>query len=241
MKGEKLKYFLVSLLSISIIVIFIDIINVGRGYEHYYKIIISFTALILTIHYIFKNQLDQCLTFIIIGVLFNPFYTVNLQPAIWRILELPIMFLLAHRIYIVLFEKQLKEIEITAYLVDRYLKELERTISSLSYPQISIYIHKRYPEKCKINQESITWAVNEIPDVEFEILMAFYSLGKQSKGGVNAKFINKYQNIEAHLNFNLSALVRYSVIVGKGNEQKPNRLARHIKRLLIVKYHYLDL
>ncbi len=210
-------------------------------YEHYYKVIIFSTALILTIYYIFKNQLDQTLNFIIICVLFNPLYSVNLQPAIIRIIEFPIMFLLMHRIYIVLFEKQLKQIEVTAYLVDRYLKELERTISSLTYPQISIYIHKRYPEHCKINQDSITWTISEIPDVEFEILLAFYSLGKQSRGGVNAKFINKYKNIEAHLNFNLSAPVRYSVIVGKSQEQRPNRLARHIKRLFIVKYHYLDL
>lgn len=235
------RWFFIILLSISIIVIFIDMLNIFPQSQKYLRSIIFVNGFIFTLYFLKKARLDQALTYIIICILFNPgYYSVHFQSQIWVVLEFPILCLFIHRMYFLLFEKQLNQIEHDADKIDQHFKELEHTIGTLTYHQISIYIKRKYPQNCHISSESITWMIPGLNDVEFEVLREFYSLGKNSKGGVNAKMMNKYQNMEAHLNFNLTAEVKYTVIEGKGKD-KPNRLARHIKTVLVNKYHYLDI
>ncbi|MBS0290152.1 MAG: hypothetical protein JSS07_08985 [Proteobacteria bacterium] len=236
---NSIKIFLLILSCVSILILSFDLLNIASHYQSFYKTFICISAVIFTIYYLVKNQLDQSLTFIIIGVLFNPYYPVILQRNIWIILEFPIIFLYGHRFYFIFYENKFKQIERTADKLDLYFKELERTISLMTYHQIAIYLQKRYPQNCEITPDKITWIVNEIPDIKFEILSAFYST-QNSKGGVNAIFINQFKNIQAHLNFNLTEQVKYTIKGGKGLMQ-PNPSARYIKHFLMRKYHYLDL
>ncbi|MBS0286959.1 MAG: hypothetical protein JSR17_06670 [Proteobacteria bacterium] len=237
---DTFKWFLIFLLSLNIIVIFIDMINITPQFQKTFRAIIFFNAIIFTLYFLKKARLDQALTYIIVCVLFNPYYAIYFENQIWLVLEFPILCLFIHRMYFLLFEKQLSQVEKDADKIDQYFKELEHTIATLTYHQISIYIKRKYPQSSQIGTESITWTIPGLDDVEFEILREFYSLGKNSKGGVNAKLMNKYHNMEAHLNFNLTEEVKYTIIEGKG-KNKPNRLAKHIKTVLVTKYHYLDI
>lgn len=230
----------IAILLLSITALVADIFNLSVEYLHYTKIILVVSSATFAIYHFSKNEYDQSLTFVIISVLFNPIYSLNIQHHVWKILEFPVLLLYTHKIYLITYSDEIKKIENMAYLLDHYLKELERTITTLSFAQIAIYIRKRYPEQCKINHERICWHIDGLPDIEFEILYTFYALGRNSKGGVNAKFSNKYKNIEAHLNLNLSSPIKYSIKEGIGKNQ-PSRHAKQIKRVLVTKYHYLDL
>ncbi len=141
--------------------------------------------------------------------------------------------------YFLIIEEELSSIEKDADLIDRYFKELEHVISPLTYHQISIYIKKKY-NNCTINDECVMWKIKELPNAEFMVSKEFYSLGKNSKGGVSAKMFNKYKNIEIHLNFNLTDIVKLIIKEGKGTE-KANRQARFLKNFLVKKYHYVEL
>ncbi len=237
---RKFKIFLITLLSLSIIAILTSFIGVHAEFEKYLRVIIFVTSVIFTIYFIAKARIDQALTFIIVCVLFNPFFAINLDKQVFRVIEIPVISLFIHRLYLLVIENDLLSIEQDADNLDRYFKELEHIITPLTYHQISIYIKKRYPQECKINDESVKWKIKELPDAEFEISREFYSLGKNSKGGVTAKMINKYQNIEIHLNFNLTDIVKLTIKEGK-EPHKANRLARYLKTALVSKYHYLEL
>ncbi len=235
-----IRIFLIFILSVSILALVFSILAVTGDYDIYNKFIVFITAIIFVFYFLFNARIDQTLTFTIICVLFNPYINIALGEHVWRILEFPVVCLFIHRLYFLLFENQIKEIEHEADSLDQYFKELEHTIATLTYHQVSIYIKNKYHHDCQIYDDYITWKIKTLPDVEFEVLREFYSLGKNSKGGVNAKLKNKFKNLEIHLNFNLTDRVKLTIKEGKG-AHKPNRLARQLKTVLINKYHYLEL
>ncbi|MGD9592972.1 MAG: hypothetical protein AB7V32_10665 [Candidatus Berkiella sp.] len=237
---KKLKFVLISILFVSIILLFLSIIDINIAFEKYYKAVIFTTSVIFTVYFIVKSRIDQALTFTIVSILFNPFYIIIVNHQVFRVLEFPVICLFIHRMYFLMIESKLYSVQKDADMLDSYLKELERNIASLTYHQISIYIKNRYPEKCTLNDDSVSWTINEIPDAIFEVSRDFYAQGKNSKGGVSANMINKYQNLQIHLNFNLTENVKLTIKVGKGSE-KANRLARYLKTALVSKYHYLEL
>ncbi len=238
--GNNIRIGLIVLLTISIIVLSIDILDLFETKTKYFKLFIFINSFLCAIYFALRSRLDQALTFTLICMLYNPQYPINVNNPIWRILEIPVVCLFIHRMYFLLYENQIKKVEHDADVLDMYFKELEHTIATLSYHQITIYLIKKYPESASLNDDGISWIIKDLPDMEFSILREYYMMGRSSKGGVNAKVLHEYKNLEIHLNFNLTDDVKYTIIEGKA-PNKPNRLARHIKTVLVSKYHYLVL
>lgn len=236
-----LKYFLIVLLAISACALLLNIFDLVYPYHDYIKLFIFFTSIVFIIYYLSLSSLDNALTFTIIAGLFNPIHSVSMGHLIWKILEFPVFFLFVHKIYLLYMKDEIKETENLASSIDQYFKELEHTISYLSYHQISIYIRKRYADDCTITEDKIVWTIPTLPDIEFQVLTEFYALGKNSKGGVTAICHNLYANIEVHQNFNLTEPVKYTVIEEKKPAHSTTRHGKRLKQILSSKFHYLEL
>ncbi|OJV87365.1 MAG: hypothetical protein BGO43_02210 [Gammaproteobacteria bacterium 39-13] len=235
------KFFLIFILGICSAGLLLDIFDMLPHYHRYIEFAVFSTALIFISYYLLLGSLDNALTFIIIAGLFNPIHPVNMGHLIWKILEFPVFFLFIHKMYLLYMEDEIKEAEKIASVLDQYFKELEHTISYLTYHQASIYIRKRYTLDCEILDDRVKWQIPTLPNIEFQILTEFYSLGKNSKGGVTAICLNKYVNIEVHQNFNLTDPVKYTVIEEKSPTKKTSRHANRLKQILITRYNYLEL
>lgn len=235
------KFFLISILAICAVGLLLDIFDMLPHYHHFIEFFVFSTALIFITYYLVLGSWDNALTFIIIAGLFNPFFPANMGHLIWKILEFPVFFLFIHKIYLLYMKDEIKETEKVAFTLDQYFKELEHTISYLSYHQVSIYMRKRYGAECTITDIRIKWKIPALPDIEFQVLTEFYSLGKNTKGGVTAIGLNKYVNIEVHQNFNLTDPVKYTVIEEKSPVKRTSRYAKRLKQLLILRFNYLEL
>ena len=236
-----LKAFCILLAVANMLILMLDIYEMLPIRQISLKYAIFFSLLLITIHFLIEKEYELFLSLFSFALINNPFYPIYLPLMIFKVLEFITTLLFAYIIYFIFYSERAKYIENIAYYLDEYLKELDHTISGLSYHQISIYIHNRYPTTAKINEFAIEWKIASLPEVDFFVYYEDYAHFKNNKGQVKALFKDQFKVIEAYLNFNFSESVRFAVKMVKTKQTSPSYAARNLRYILVKRYHYIDL
>lgn len=236
-----IKGFCIALAFVNIIILGLDIYEMLPLRQIALKQIIFYSLLIITIHFLIEKEYELFLSLFSFALINNPFMPIYLPLMLFKALEFITIVLYCYVIYFIFYSERAKYIEQIAYFLDNYLKELDHTISGLSYHQISIYIHNRYPTTSQITDFAILWKIERIPEADFTVHYEDYAHIKNNKGQVKVQFKQQFACIEAYLNFNFSESVRYAVKIVKTKQVSPSYNARSLRYILVKRYHYIDL
>jgi len=240
MKRSILSNLLLLLAIIGMVVIVLEIFNLYSVYNPYLRGTIFSICLLLCVYTTEKKDYYMSLVFISIALIYNPFYPPNIDHDEWLLVHLPSLVFIGFQAYSITQERETTKVEMIAYTLDLYLKELEGIICQFSYYQTMLYLKKRYPQHLVINDEGFHWHENALPDFEFKINTDFYLPGQSKKGGVSAIGLSKFYSIEIHLNFALSRPVKYTISQRKLPNYRISSAANLLKNIMKDKYFYLD-
>lgn len=235
------KVLCIILALVNILVLMLDIYEMLPIRQIALKQIIFFSLVLITIHFLIEKEYELFVSLFSFALLNNPFLPIFLPLMIYKGLEFITAILFAYIIYYIFYAERAKYIENVAYYLDEYLKELDHTIAGLSYHQISIYIHNRYPTASHINDFSIHWKIATLPEAEFYVYYEDYAHIKNNRGQAKVIFSNPFKILEVYLNFNFSESVRYAVKIVKSKEVSATYAARSLRYILVKRYHYIDL
>lgn len=224
----------------ALLVIVIEIFNLYSHYNLYLRGTVFAICLLLCTYTIDQKDYYMSLVFLSIALIYNPFFPPKIDHDEWLLVHIPSFVFIGFQAYSITQERETTKVEMIAYTLDLYLKELEGIICQFSYYQTMLYLKKRYPDRFAMNDQGFHWQEKALPDFEFKINTDFYLPGQSRKGGVSAIGLNKFYSIEIHLNFALSKPVKYTISQRKLPNYRISSAANLLKNIMKDKYFYLE-
>lgn len=238
-QSKKLKLFTIGILSLSSIALLFLTFSTHENLTLTIYILVFTTALIMTVHAIQTKKIFYIIAYFAILIVYNPFIKLPISTLSLLILNIVVVLFYIKNILELCFLDKIKETARIAFILDKHLRELEKSISHLTFHETATVVKREYPKGYRMRGSKIAWRNQDLPDFEFYVLSSYYSKWQQ-KGGLSAKGQNEFSNVEVHLNFNLTHHVKYAVRE-EGRPFKTSLFARQLKYLLVKKYHYVDM
>lgn len=236
---DNLKIFLLTILSLSSLLLFILIFSSQTWFIPYANILIFATAMTMIFHAYQKKRFFYILLYVAISAVYNPVFKLQLNTATIIILHFGVLIFFLKNIFELCYLDKINETSRIAFALNNYLRSLEKSISHLTFHETASVIKREYPKEYQMHGTKISWSDKDLPDFDFYVMSEYYSQGQQ-KGGLSAKGKNEFNNIEVHLNFNLTHHVKYAVRE-EGGPLKTSLFGKQLKYMLIKKYQYVDM
>jgi hypothetical protein len=240
MKKTLFHNILLLMASLCLPILIIEIFDIFPNYNQTLRSFVFLTSFLLSLEALGRKDYYYFLLFMSIGLIYNPIFPPVIDHDKWLLIHIPCLVFITSQAYSFTQDTENVKVEMTAYALDLYLKELESIICNLSYYQTLLYLKKRYQEKFIIDNEGYRWRDETLPDFEFKITSDFFLPGQTKKGGVSAIGQNKFYTLEIHLNFALTRDVKYTLVKRRIPNYKSSIAANLLKNILKDKYHYLD-
>ncbi len=237
---DPLKYFIVSILIASSTCLLLLLFNIHTNTHSYIHTLIFATAMTMIIDSFQRKKIFHIITYFIIFVIYNPFTNPLISHDIWKAIHVMVLIFLLKNILEICYSDKVKETSRIAAKLNEYMRDLEKQISHLTFHETAMVINREYPKEYRLIDNRISWQDKDLPDFEFYVLSSYFSQGHRNKGGVSAAGKNEFDNIEIHLNFNLTHHVKYAVREEVG-PSRTSLFGKQLKYMLIKKYEYVDM
>lgn len=146
-----------------------------------YMLVFS-TALIMLIPAYQKKKYFYIIAYLAIMVVYYPFIKLPLSTTSVFILNIGVVILFVKNIFEFCFLDKINETARVAFILNKHLRELEKSISHLTFDETAIAIKREYPKGYRLKGSRMSWRNEVLPDFEFYVLASYYTKG-QKKGG----------------------------------------------------------